>query len=138
VNNARRQGSPPPRGRVALRQLGVADFPPPDRLKLPAEFERVRAEGKTQVGRLMLLNIMPAANGHSRLGVVSSRRFHKRAVARNRARRMMREAWRLIQPSLTAPLWVVLVARPYMLGRGAGEVQQELLAQLTKAGYLAS
>ncbi len=69
-------------------------YPPEARLRRKAEFDRVFDEGVRAAGRGILL-IGRAAEGASRLGVPCGRRFSKRAVDRNRFRRLVREAFRL-------------------------------------------
>lgn len=70
-----------------------------------------------------------------RLGVISSKRLGG-AVTRNRARRLMRETWRLHQHDLAAPLDLVLVARQSIVGRDRAAVEKDFLALMRKAGLL--
>ena len=53
--------------------------------------------------------------GHGRCAVVASRKVGG-AVARNRAKRMLREAWRMITVEQTTAVDVVLVAREGIRG----------------------
>lgn len=107
-----------------------------ERLQHGTDFRRAREEGRKLTGRLMLLNVLRAENlACRRLGVVTSRKFGG-AVARNRARRIVREAWRLIQEQLVDPCDVVVVVRHGMSGRSMQDVQDELLRLLKAAGAL--
>lgn len=66
---------------------------------------------------------------------VTSRRVGN-AVRRNRARRVMREAWRALAPRLREPMDAVLVARPDIVGAGADELIEEVEEVLSRAGVV--
>ena len=69
----------------------------------------------------------------SRLGVITSSRIGN-AVARSRARRLLREAFRLHQHDLRAAVDLVLIARNSILGKGLAEVENDFLTIMRKAG----
>jgi ribonuclease P protein component len=73
----------------------------------------------------------------SRLGVVVSRKVGG-SVVRSRAKRLLRESFRLHQHEFTEPLDLVLVARPSIAGRAFAEVEKDFLGTLRRAGLLAS
>jgi ribonuclease P protein component len=75
------------------------------------------------------------APGRSRLGVIASGKIGG-AVARNRARRLLREAFRLHQRDLGQPLDLVLVARASIAGKGLAEVEKDLLTTFRRARLL--
>ncbi|MCX7826260.1 MAG: ribonuclease P protein component, partial [Verrucomicrobiae bacterium] len=87
-------------------------------------------------GRLMLLNVFCSDTlPGRRLGVVASRQLGG-AVHRNRARRILREAWRLIQEQVAERCDVVIVARRGIVNCSMPEAQQELLKLLRAADAL--
>lgn len=71
----------------------------------------------------------------SHLGVITSSRVGN-AVLRNRARRLLREAYRLHQHELKEPLDLVLVARPSIAGKRFKDVERDFLTTLRKARLL--
>jgi ribonuclease P protein component len=77
------------------------------RLLHKADFDRVFAQGRRVFARGLVLHALPSPTGRARLGLVTSRRFGD-AVRRNRARRLVREAFRLDQAGLP-PLDLVVL-----------------------------
>ncbi len=93
--------------------LDVADLrlPKTDRLRKRAEFLRVYDKGKRFEGRFMTVFILPpdkvedvetVESAVHRLGVTATKKAIGNAVARNRAKRLLREAFRLSRAELDA------------------------------------
>jgi ribonuclease P protein component len=59
-------------------------------------------------------------------------------VIRNRARRLLRESFRLHQNELAGPVDLVLVARPSIAGKDFAFVERDYLTALRRAGLLAT
>ena len=106
------------------------------RLKQGRDFARIKAEGKRVVKGCLIANwlVLPGA-ANSRLGVVTSRRVGQ-AVARTRARRLLRESFRLHQREFALPVELVLVARPSIAGKSFAEVEKDFLTAMHLAGLL--
>ncbi|OQY26117.1 MAG: ribonuclease P protein component [Anaerolineaceae bacterium 4572_32.1] len=80
------------------------------RLRKNADFHQVRRQGESWANKLLVLSIAPNALEHSRFGFSVSRRVGK-AVVRNRAKRLMREAVRHHIERVPAGWDVVWIAR---------------------------
>ena len=106
------------------------------RIKQGRDFRRTRQGGERLVSGCLIANWrrLPA-QASSRLGVITASRIGG-AVVRNRARRLMRESFRLHQHDLTAPVDLVLVARQSIAGSGFAGVDRDFLAALRKATLL--
>lgn len=83
---------------------------PGERLRRGKDIQRAYQEGARLVCRFFVAFVVPRGAGPLRLGVVASRRVGG-AVARNRAKRLLREVFRLRRPAREVSADVVLVAR---------------------------
>ena len=106
------------------------------RIKQGRDFARVRSEGERVVLGCLIANwrLLPG-DSQSRLGVVTSGKIGN-AVVRNRARRVLREVFRLHQHELAKPVDLVLIARASIRGRAYAEVEKDFLTTLRKARLL--
>jgi ribonuclease P protein component len=100
------------------------------RLADSADFDAAFREGRRRVGRFMVVWVRPNGRGQWRLGVVVSRRTLRRAVDRFRAKRLLREAFRLGQHDLPGCRDVVAVARRPIAQASCDDVRAELLRLL--------
>ena len=89
-----------------------------------SEIQRVYATAEPLHGDRVVVFLAP---GTGDLAVVAGRRVGG-AVQRNRARRILREAWRAVAPQIEEGTDAVLVARAGI--RGA--MTQDLVAQMTQ------
>ena len=65
-----------------------------DRLRTDSEYQAVRKQGKRFRTKNFLVNYLVRDDSQIRLGVITSSKF-KKTVARNRAKRLLREFFRL-------------------------------------------
>ncbi len=93
----------------------------------PREFRALKLGGKRMVTRHLIANWqeLPAGN-RSRLGIITTRK-NGNAVARSRARRWLREAFRRHQVDLARPAAMVLVARPSLARQSFAQVERDYL-----------
>ena len=116
-------------------QFGRATLGRKDTLGLKSEFDYVRRRGEKHVGRLMLLVVAPSPDGDLRFGIICGKKYSKKAVLRNRARRLLKESFRLLK-NRVRPVHCLFITRMGMRNLGLREVQKEMLWILDKAGVL--
>ena len=111
-------------------------FPAARRLKMSRDFARVRAEGRTLRGGLLMVGVLPVMDEtHFRVGLVTSKRVGG-AVVRNRIRRRLREIARRHQHALRSGLWLVVIARPAAAGASLAALEEEWLRLAIRAGVM--
>src|SRR5947209_1831966 len=106
------------------------------RFKQQRDFARVRSQGQRLVHGCLIANwvrLPPKAT--SRLGVVTSKSLGN-AVVRSRARRLLRETFRLHQHDLREAVDLVLVARNSIVGKKRAAVESEFLAVMRRGSLL--
>lgn len=106
------------------------------RVKQGRDFARLKSQGRRLTRGCLIANWLEVAAGRpSRIGVITTKKIGN-AVVRSRARRLLREAFRLHQLELKQPLDVVLVARFSIVGKKLAEVEADYLAVLRQARLL--
>jgi ribonuclease P protein component len=126
-------GHPLVEDRIDIR-VPNSQMAPTAKLRTNSDFRRVVQGGKRGSGKRVTMYWIPS-EGPGRPGFVAKRELGG-AVVRNRARRMLREAWRQVGPSVGRPVDVVFVARPAMAGAKTFEVVQEIRALLVRQGLI--
>ena len=85
-------------------------FPQAVRLKSPAEFQAVYDRKRSVSDALLVIYAKENADGRTRVGLSVSKKIGN-AVARNRCKRLFREAFRLSRPDLPAGVDFIMIPR---------------------------
>jgi ribonuclease P protein component len=113
-------------------------LPAQKRLKLARDFRAVgRSEKSFKEGRL-LLKAKASDKGFSRFGIVVSKAVSKKAVERNRIRRLLTEALCIFQDSLPRPYDIVIIALPGFSLLNLEQAKKSIEKLFLKAKFSAS
>ncbi|MCK5845594.1 MAG: ribonuclease P protein component, partial [Victivallales bacterium] len=99
-------------------------------------FREAFAQKKSFVGRYMVLWLREGEGASLRLGLVTSKKVSRRAVDRNRARRLLRELFRQRRAYFCGEIDLVIIARRNILQATSDEIDEELYRLAGKAGLL--
>ena len=106
------------------------------RLAQSRDFARVRQRGERLILGCLIANWSKLPDGEPpKLGVVTSKKIGG-AVARSRARRLLRESFRRHQHDFAQPVELVLVARNSITQKDFSGVEKDFLAALHRARLL--
>lgn len=121
-------------GDFACAARADAGFPRAARVRAKAEFDRVFKDGRRTAEPLLALHLL-RDHAPARLGLAVSRKVDPRAVARNRIKRLLRDAFRHLRGGL-APGSYVVVARPGASRATATELRAAFERALVRASAL--
>jgi len=114
------------------------DFPKEARLRKRAEFLRVYEQGTRIEGRYVTVFLLPNGLDRHRVGITATRKAIGKAHDRNRAKRLLRESFRLSQIELNEATpfcdWVLNARRAILKGKlekPLGEFR-EIIARVAK------
>jgi len=105
--------------------MPAAGLPRDARLRRAGDFAALRQASGRLGGRCFSVRYRPNGLDHARLGLAISKRVSKRAVERNRIKRLLRESFRHVRSQLP-PVDLVVMARE----AAAGLPGNELLAEI--------
>ncbi len=104
-------------------------------IKLNKDFRTAYYRGRVFVHPLLILYVRKTRIGEPRIGITTGKKVGK-AVKRSRCRRIIREAYRRIQPELSGGWDLVFVARAATTGTTSTALYTVMRQQLKKAGLL--
>lgn len=104
--------------------MRAAGLPRETRLRQASDFAALRSSSGRFGGRCFYLRYRANGLPHARLGLAISKRVSKRAVERNRIKRLLRESFRQIRSRLPA-VDVVVMAREQTAGLPGAELLAE-------------
>ena len=99
------------------------------------DFLRARTDGRRLAVGCLVLNWVEASGPAIRVGVITSRKIGN-AVIRTRARRLLRETFRLNQDRIARPVDLVLVARQSIVEKDFAAVEGDFVTALRRADLL--
>jgi len=112
-------------------------LPRKHRFPLRTELTRVQEEGELFQGRLFSLLVAKGEKAKpSRFAFIISTKIHKRAVRRNRARRLLIEAIRSLLPKINPGFDCVFLAKKAIVGKELPEIKKETERLFQKAGLI--
>lgn len=100
-------------------------------LKLNREFRRLYYKGKFCARGCIVVYAMKNRRGINRLGLTAGKSVGN-AVKRNRAKRLMRESYRLSEDKLEKGFDIVIVARAAINGKKLDKVMRDVVQALEK------
>jgi len=97
-----RSKTPSSEGTQAINGSALLSFslPKEARLRTRAEFLRVYEQGRRIEGRFMTVFILPSKAGRHRVGITATKKAIGKAHDRNRAKRLLRECFRISSAEL--------------------------------------
>jgi len=113
-------------------------FPKSTRLTRTGEFQKLKREGVSFHGKFMVLSVLRVEPAHcsARIGLIASRRVGN-AVARNRARRRVRELVRVDRPRIVGGFWFAVIVRQSAVRAGVVQLRNEWRALAKRAALFA-
>ena len=104
-----------------------------DRLLKRDEFRRVYEQGRKLQGHYFTAFVMPSERERPRLGITTTRKIGN-AVERNRARRLLREAFRKNKWLVPAGVDIVINVKRPLVEAAYGDLEGDFIAFLARAG----
>lgn len=102
-------------------------------LRKNGEFSAVYNKGKSVGDRYVVLFYRPNGLNYNRTGFLASKKVGN-SVARNRAKRLMKESYRSIAESLPAGYDFIIIARNTICGKKCAEVEKSLDSAFRRTG----
>lgn len=103
------------------------------RLNLKKDFKWV-AQGKSVSDTIVKLMIRFGDNQFPKVGIAVSSQTFKKAVKRNRARRLISKGFEILYDKLPGKINIIALPRAAILEKDANKVQKQLEELLTKEG----
>jgi ribonuclease P protein component len=104
-------------------------------LKKNRDFQMVYKKGKSMAGRHMVLFVLKNNKPQNCLGISASKKVGK-AVVRNRCRRQLKEAYRLLEAGVHVGYDLVILPRAPITEADFAQIKSELRYLLRKQGIL--
>jgi len=107
-------------------------FPKSERLAKRPQFKKVMDEGRRKrIGTICTVFMLPNQLNKKRLGIIASKKIGN-AVARNRAKRKIREAFRRIKGRVIPAMDIVIISGKDLVLLSACKLEEKLSKPLLK------
>lgn len=104
-------------------------------LRNQRDFARIYKQGKSRGGRFAVVIYKRNGLKYTRTAFVSSKKVGN-SVERNRSRRLMRAAYKALEPNVASGYDIIFVARSSIVGCKEPEIEKQLRKQLGAEGLL--
>ena len=104
-------------------------------LRKQSDFSRVYKQGKSKGSRFAVILYRRNGLKFTRTAFVASKKVGN-SVERNRSRRLMRAAYKSVEPYVKSGYDIIFVARAAIIGCKEPEVERQLKKSLESAGIL--
>jgi ribonuclease P protein component len=106
------------------------------RIRKQKDFENVFDEGFYSADTFLTLKAVENKMPYSRFGFVVSKKVSKRAVERNRAKRLMSEAIRLTDEKIKSGFDIVFISKSGIVNKSMEEIKKSVEKLLKRSGLL--
>ena len=104
-------------------------------IKENREFRRAYHRGTCYPSGALVTYVFKRKSGPCRIGITAGKKLGN-AVTRNRARRVIRAAWRAVEPEVVGSADLVFVARTRTAAAKSADLARVLRGQLRTAGLI--
>lgn len=111
-------------------------LPQPHRLPLRTELRQVKKEGRLFQSKLFGLLLSPSTKNQTRFAFIISTKVHKKAVKRNRAKRLLTSVLKELLPQIKPGFNGVFLAKKTLIEADFKEIKKEMVLLLEKTKIL--
>ena len=102
-------------------------------LRKNRQFQEVYKKGVSRANRYLVMYVLENHQDENLLGISVSKKVGN-SVKRNRAKRLMKESYRAISPSLPSGYDFIIIARNTICGKKCAEVERSLISAFKRTG----
>jgi ribonuclease P protein component len=107
----------------------------PDILRYKRDFDRLYKKGRSTGDKYIVVFYIENGLGYTRKAFLASKKVGG-AVARNRARRLMKESYRKLEQNIRPGKDILMIARSTIVGSGIVDVEASTRRAFSKSGLL--